>query len=144
MTTCSCVKGLDAELVMMAEPSVIAVFTVAVLTFSSSSQMLMVPLDAASRVVASPNALAPSSVNFRETKYSDAPPLVTGPYWAAALSIMEPSKISSPSALLPSRKVRYAVVPISSIAASGSKSVSPDCHGNSRIRLSEVLSTYSS
>ena len=67
MTTCSCVKGLDAELVMMAEPSVMAVLTVAVLTFSSSSQMLMVPLDAASAVVASPKALAPSSVNFRET-----------------------------------------------------------------------------
>ena len=43
MTTSSCVKGLDAELVMMAEPSVMAALTLAVLTFSSSSQMLMVP-----------------------------------------------------------------------------------------------------
>ena len=56
MTTCSCVKGFAAELVMMAEPSVMAVLTVAVLTFSSSSQMLMVPLLEASFVVASPKA----------------------------------------------------------------------------------------
>ena len=97
---------MDAELVMMACPSVMAVLTVAVLTFSSSSQMLMVPLLDASAVVASPKALAPSSVNFRDTYYSEAPPLVTGPSWAAALSIMEPSRIKSPSALLPSRKVR--------------------------------------
>ena len=67
MTTASCVKGLEAELVMMASPSVMAALTVAVLTFSSSSQMLMVPLEAARRVVASPKALAPSSVNFRDT-----------------------------------------------------------------------------
>ena len=67
MTTASCVKGLDAELVMMACPSVMAVLTVAVLTFSSSSQMLMLPLSAASLVVASPKALAPSVVNLRAT-----------------------------------------------------------------------------
>ena len=59
MTTSSCVKGFDAELVMMAEPSVMAALTLAVLTFSSSSQMLMVPPDWYSLVVASPNALAP-------------------------------------------------------------------------------------
>ena len=44
LTTASCVKGLDAELVMIACPSVMAVLTVAVLTFSSSSQMLMLPI----------------------------------------------------------------------------------------------------
>ena len=67
MTTASCVKGSDAELVMMALPSVMAALTVAVLTFSSSSQMLMVPPDWYSLVVASPKALAPSSVKVRAT-----------------------------------------------------------------------------
>ena len=52
---------------MTARPSVMAALTVATLMFSSSSQMLMEPPSSYRRVVASPNALAPSSSNSRAT-----------------------------------------------------------------------------
>ena len=91
---------------MTARPSVMAALTVATLMFSSSSQMPIEPPSSYRRVVASPKAAAPSLSNSRATYYSDAPPLVTGPYWAVAFSTRAPSKISAPSASLPSRKVR--------------------------------------
>ena len=48
--------------VMMALPSVMADWTVAVLMFSSSSQMLMTPLSGASSVVAAENFSVPALV----------------------------------------------------------------------------------
>ena len=60
--TLSCVKLP----LMMALPSVMAVFTLAVLTFCSSIQMLMYPLLAASSVVASAKACLPLPLNSKE------------------------------------------------------------------------------
>ena len=119
-----------------ASPLVMASLTVAVLMFSSSSQMLMVPFSAASRVVASANASAPSKL-----KCSSTMKLPELSRIGEADSTSSPVRIRSPLAVLPSRNSSSAVVPISSIACCGSKEVSSLRQGKRTMMRSRLVST---
>ena len=121
---------------MMASPPVMASLTVAVEMFSSSSQMEIVPLLAASSVVASAKAAAPVELNFSWTTQPSV-----SLYAALAEVTSSPLRISSPVAVEPLRKTILAVVPISSIAVWGLKSDSSVFQGKRTMIRSLLLST---